>query len=185
MLALFGEGASAFAAEAGRLDDDGWDRPACGEWNATQLARHVLAVIGWYHDWLDRAEAGDASPAFRIDDLPDGNERALDAIGDISGPAATQRFVAEADRYADRLTAAWDLPFGYPRGTVTAGLHAGMAGFEWHAHAWDLDHRHQPSRPDLMYLAASACLAAAAGRTADDDPPADPWRAMLVRSGRR
>jgi hypothetical protein len=188
VLAMFREGVDAFCAEAARLDDVGWTKPACGEWSATELARHVLAVVGWYHDWLDRAEAGDASPAFPIEDLAARNARDqadMAAHGGLDGPEATDRFRGRAELYAGRLAGTWDLPFGYPRGTVTAGLHAGMAAFEWHAHTWDLSHDRAPLRPDLLYTAAADCLAAAGGGTDDRDPPADPWEAMLVRSGRR
>jgi hypothetical protein len=183
VLDLFGEGVDAFCAETARLDDEAWDRPACGEWSAAQLARHVLSVVGWYHEWLDRAEAGDASAAFPIDDLDRQTARSLIDMGDLPGPEATERFRARALTYADRLPDAWDLPYGYPRGTVTAGLHAGMAAVEWHVHTWDLSPDHVPSRPDLLYVGAADCMAAALGRTADDPPP-DPWSAMLERTGR-
>ena len=72
VLEMFDDAVGAFVTEAGRVDD--WDRPACGNWTGTELARHVLSVIGWYHDWLDRAEAGDSSPAFR-DRRPRSKER--------------------------------------------------------------------------------------------------------------
>jgi uncharacterized protein (TIGR03083 family) len=190
VLAMFDEGVAAFVAEAGRLDADGWSRPACGEWTATELARHVLTVIGWYHDWLDRAEAGDPSPAFRIDELDERAARSLVEVGDVPGPVATARFAEAATRYTERLEEAWDLPYGYPRGTVTAGLHAGMACVEWHAHTWDLatsaGRDHRPLRPDRLYLVAADCLAAATtGAVSDEEPPEHPWGALLVRSGRR
>jgi hypothetical protein len=182
VLAMFDEGVAAFVTEAGRVDD--WSRPACGEWTATELARHVLSVIDWYHDWLDRAEAGDPSPAFPIDELDQRAAQSLREVGDVPGPEATARFAEEAARYTERLEDRWDLPYGYPRGTVTAGLHAGLACFEWHAHTWDLSHDHVPPRPDRLYVAAADCLAAATGGT-PDDAPEHPWSAMLERSGRR
>ena len=187
VLEMFDDAVAAFVTEAGRVDD--WDRPACGIWTGTELARHVLSVIGWYHDWLDRAEAGDSSPAFPAGQVDAQAARSLLAIGDVSGPDATERFAAEAARYAERLEDAWDLPFGYPRGTVTAGLHAGLACFEWHAHAWDLAHAagrdHRPQWPHRLYIAAADCLAAATGAEGGLEPPEHPWGAMLVRSGRR
>jgi Mycothiol maleylpyruvate isomerase N-terminal domain len=196
VLAMFEEGVGAFVAEAGRLDVDGWARPACGEWSATELARHVLSVIGWYHDWLDRAEAGDASPAFPVEDLDEQAARSLAEIGDVPGPEATARFAAEAARYADRLEERWDLAYGYPRGTVTAGLHAGMAAVEWHVHCWDLatsaGHEHVPAHPDRLFLAAADCQAAVTGglrgaaveRLAPLGSRMKPWRELLQRMGR-
>lgn len=190
VLEMFDDAVGAFVTEAGRVDD--WERPACGTWTGTELARHVLSVIGWYHDWLDRAEAGDSSPAFAIDDLAARNARDLADLaqhGGLSGPEATQRFRMRAERYAERLEDTWDLPFGYPRGTVTAGLHAGLACFEWQAHAWDLAHAagrdHRPHRPARLYIAAADCLAAATGAEGGEEPPEYPWGVMLVRSGRR
>jgi uncharacterized protein (TIGR03083 family) len=196
VLAMFREGVDAFGAEAARLDDAGWARPACGEWDATQLARHLLSVIGWYHDWLDRAEAGDPSPAFPIEAIDEATARSLAEVGDVPGPEATERFRERAERYATRLVDAWDLPFGYPRGMVTAGLHAGMAAVEWHAHTWDLARSngrdHVPSRPDLLFVAAADCQAAVTGGlgAALDEPAPlrdrrDPWRDLLERTGRR
>ena len=170
---------------------DDWDRPACGTWTGTELARHVLSVIGWYHDWLDRAEAGDSSPAFPIAELDEQTARSLPAqhrrcLAGRRPPSASH---AEAERYAERLEDTWDLPFGYPRGTVTAGLHAGLACFEWQAHTWDLAHAagrdHRPHRPARLYIAAADCLAAATGAEGGEEPPEYPWGVMLVRSGRR
>ena len=136
------------------------------EWTATRLTRHVAAVAGWYHDWLDRAERGDAAPPFSAEDLAPQNERELAVLAGTDGPTALEQFVTRARTYRDRLPAKWDLPYGYPRGTVTAGLHAAVATTEWHLHAWDLAQTgggvtHRPSDPDALYRAAGACLAVA------------------------
>lgn len=139
------EGLSSSIAERGA-----WAEPACGEWDAAVVVRHLVAVIGWYHGWLDRAEAGDASPPFALAELPERNEAAL-ADTDLGPVEAAARFVAEAERYRDRTAGAWDLPYGYPGGTVRAGLHAGVAAAEWHLHAWDLAAAvgadHEPADP--------------------------------------
>ena len=138
VLSLYDEGVEAFAATADGLTPAEWEQAACGEWTAAELARHVLAVAGWYHEWLDRAERGDPTPAFDAQDLALKNAEALGGLTDLDGPAAVAQFVDRARAYRDRLPAVWDLPFGYPRGTVTAGLHAGVAACEWHLHTWDL-----------------------------------------------
>ena len=193
---LFDEGVDSFAALAPSLSPEDWERPACGSWSTCQLARHVAAVADWYHDWLDRAEAGDSAPPFRVEELAVENERANGMLGSLDGPAAVERFVARARAYSERLPPDWDLPFGYPRGTVTAGLHAGVAACEWHLHVWDLSGAfgatHRPSDPAALYTAAGACLAAAQGgvkgRLADALVPLGarlrPWEALLRRSGR-
>ena len=114
--------------------------PPAATWTASDLARHVLAVARWYHDWLDRAERGDAAPPFGVSELAARNAAALEELAGLDGAEAVARFVTTAHAYRDRLPAHWDLPYGYPRGTVTAGLHAAMAACEWHLHAWDLAH---------------------------------------------
>ena len=58
VVCLFDEGVDSFAASASSLSPEDWHRPACGSWSACDLARHVATVADWYHDWLDRAEAG-------------------------------------------------------------------------------------------------------------------------------
>jgi uncharacterized protein (TIGR03083 family) len=197
VLYLYDEGVDAYATLAGALSAAGWTQRACGEWTATQLARHVAAVAGWYHDWLDRAEGGDAAPPFPGEELAAENERALAALAGMDGPAALELFVTRARTYRDRLAPEWDLPYGYPRGTVTAGLHAAVAATEWHLHAWDLAQAsgaatHRPSDPAALYQAAGACLAKAQGgmkgRVARALAPLGarlrPWEAMLRRSGR-
>ena len=123
---------------AGGFTGEAWERPACGEWSAAALTRHVAAVAAWYHEWLDSAEQGDAAPPFPGEQLAAQNELALAPLAETTGPAARELFVTRARSYPARLPAAWDLPYGYPRGTVTAGLHAAMAASEWHLHAWDL-----------------------------------------------
>jgi hypothetical protein len=196
VLHIFDEGVEAVAGAADGLDDMGWAQAACGEWTAAELARHVLAVAGWYHEWLDRAEHGDSTPPFGVADLAVRNGVALEPLHVLDGPAAMRQFVHRAHAYRDRLPADWDLPYGYPRGTVTAGLHAGTAPCEWHLHAWDLaraqGRAHRPSDPAALYEAAGSCLAAAQGgvkgRVAAALVPLGarlrPWEALLRRSGR-
>ncbi|HSZ37578.1 MAG TPA: maleylpyruvate isomerase N-terminal domain-containing protein [Acidimicrobiales bacterium] len=196
VLRLYDEGVDAFARWAGGLTDGDWDRPACGAWSAAVLVRHVAAVAGWYHEWLDRAERGDASPPFRASELAAQNELALRPLAETTTPTALELFLARARSYRDRLPVNWDLQYGYPRGTVTAGLHAAVAATEWHLHAWDLARSggsgHRPSDPDALYRGAGACLAAAQGglkgRIAAVLVPVgarlSPWEALLRRSGR-
>jgi Mycothiol maleylpyruvate isomerase N-terminal domain len=198
VLQLYDEGVDALVETTMDLDADGWARAACGRWTATDVARHVTAVVGWYHDWLDRAEAGDAEPAFAIADLAQRNaqELARPEFACLDGPAAVHEFTGRARAYRDRLPAAWDLPYGYPRGRVTAGLHAAIAACEWHFHAWDLagarGGTHRPSDPATLHAGAAACLARAEGWAQAGIAAAliplgarlRPWEALLRRSGR-
>lgn len=196
VLRLYDEGVDAFAQLAGELTEEGWRGPACGEWSAVILTRHVAAVAGWYHEWLDRAERGDAAPVFPGGELAARNELALASVAGTDGPAALELFVTRARSYRKRLPAAWDLPYGWPWGTVTAGLHAPVAATEWHLHAWDMARScgsgHRPSDPDSLFRAAGACYAKAEGglkgRIVNALVPVGarlrPWEALLRRSGR-
>lgn len=181
---------------ASGLDETSWHRPACGVWTAEQTARHVLSVVGWYHDWLDRALQGNRSIPFDARDMDSRTAAALAAVGDVDGPTAVARFVDEADRYAERVVDDWDVPYGYPAGVVTAGLHLGVAATEWNLHAWDLSGptgtRHRPEDAAGLFHAAASCVAAAepgvrgwAMRTAIPlGRRIEPWETMLRRTGR-
>src|SRR5258707_13079041 len=91
---LYEEGVDAFQAAAEGLSPDGWTRTACGSWSVLQLARHVLAVAGWYHEWLDRAERGEAAPGFGVEDLVARNAEALGEPEHPDGPTPVDQFVA-------------------------------------------------------------------------------------------
>jgi uncharacterized protein (TIGR03083 family) len=210
VLAVLVEGIDAIEGVAGRYTDAQWAGPTpCDEWDAAQLAGHVVCVSGWYHAWLDRAEAGDATAPFSGDLLPEQNRRALEQLqaswtgsAAVDGPASIADYTTSARAYADRLGPVWDLPYGYPRGTVTAGLHAGTAAVEWHVHAWDLARSigadHRPSDPETLLRAAATTQAAAqvgrgrglaggvarsvSARRARRD--GDPWRFLLGVAGR-
>lgn len=193
---LYHDGVEVIGRLVDGWDAEQWARPACGKWTGTDLAGHLVTVVGWYHSWLDRALAGDASPAFPAAELDGRTASALAALPAGAGPDRIARFTAEADRYAVRVAEHWEVPYGYPRGTVTAGLHAGVAAVEWHVHAWDLAHAaggdHTPADPAALFLAAARCQLAAEGRLQEHlgMPVAklvarrDPWSDLLHRLGR-
>jgi hypothetical protein len=110
---------------------------------------------------------------------------------------AIERFATRAAEYGERLRDAWDVPFGYPYGSVTAGLHAPVAATEWHIHAWDLatagGRDHRPHDPATLLVGVMACFGTARGGTTGSLLRAsapivahlgDPWRALVRRSGR-
>ena len=132
----------------------------------------------------------------RVAELVAHNAAALTELGGLGGPDAAAQFVARARSYRDRLPAQWDVPFGYPRGTVTAGLHAGVAACPWHLHAWDVaracGRAHRVSDPATLYAAVGDCTAVAEGGVRGRLVAAlvplgsrlRPWEALLRRSGR-
>ncbi len=192
MLALYDEGVEAIATTANRVMGR-WDDRVCGEWSAKDLAGHLVCVIGWYHDWLDAAERGLSARPFIAADLAARNAQALRELQDGTGPERVEQFVMEARRYATRLPESWGLAYGYPYGTVTAGLHAGVAAGEWHLHAWDLSGgRHQPSNPGELFVAVGLAMTAAHGGIMGTVGQAimpfasrrKPWNQLLRRSGR-
>jgi putative acetyltransferase len=76
---------------------------------------------------------------------------------------------------------AWELPYAYPGGLLTAGVHAVLAAGEWQLHAWDLaaavgvDHRPEASLIRATWVGLGR-------KVATDD---DPWEALLHATGRR
>jgi hypothetical protein len=80
VLALYEAGVSAVEQSTASLTAAEWQRSACGAWTATDLAGHLICVAGWYHAWLDRAEAGDAAPPFTAADLAARNDAALSTL---------------------------------------------------------------------------------------------------------
>jgi uncharacterized protein (TIGR03083 family) len=198
VLAVHRDGIEALAGFGSTAPDALWSAPACGVWTGAELAGHVLAVSTWYHDWLDRAEAGESDPPFPLKRLATENQQALNAMPGSSGPDRLQEFRRSALDYLDRVEAQWDLPYGYPAGTITAGQHAALAAMEWHAHAWDLARAaggdHHPVDPDALADAvidawtarhrtpkrqAQRCLAPLVKRT-----KRDPWHVLLKNTGR-
>jgi hypothetical protein len=190
VLALYREGVDAIASA--RVDD--WDRTVCASWSACDLAGHLLCVIGWYHSWLDAAERGDSAPPFPAAELATRNDAALGELPAGNGPERVERFAAEAARYAARLPTQWDMAYGFPYGTITACLHAGVAAGEWHLHAWDLTGgEHRPSDPAALFVAVASGMTAARGGLMAKAQGAmvplasrrKPWEQLLRRSGRR
>jgi len=190
------EGVEAIERITAAADGTDWSKPACGEWTAAETARHLVGVIDWYSHWLDRAIAGDSSRPFAEAEIDTRNSAAIGELSDLDGPEAIERFAASASSYGDRAQQHWDLPYGYPFGVVTVGLHLGIAATEWHLHAWDLssgDTKHEPTDAAALFTAAGAAVAngtgglhgrllglvipLAARRT--------PWATLVKKSGRR
>lgn len=193
---LFAEGVSAVQNVAARLTDDLWTQPACGSWSAADTARHLLGVSAWYHEWLDRSLDGATTAPFPAAEIDAQNAAALAELLELSGPDAIDAFVDSATAYLERVTEHWDAPYEFPFGSVTAGLHCGVAATEWNLHAWDVSTvaatPHAPAHPDRLFMAAGACFAAAEGgikgqilsRIVPLAARRRPWESLLARSGR-
>ena len=173
-----------------------WTKPACGDWDRADTVRHLCAVTAWYHSWLDGALAGNASRPFHPDEFATKNQSGVDDRQDLTGPEAVDEFQRESLSYLRRAKPNWEVAYGFPLGTVTVGLHVGVAATEWHLHAWDLtsieSDPHAPEDPAALFCATGAAVAEAEGGvrgrlTALVVPIAarrSPWRSMLKRSGR-
>lgn len=156
----------------------------------------TCAVTAWYHSWLDRALAGDASPPFYPDEFVTRNQTGVDDRQGLIGPGEVAEFQREALSYLDRAKPNWNRAYGFPLGTVTVGLHVGVAATEWHLHAWDLTSTepepHSPEDSAALFRAAGAAVAEAEGGiqgrlTALLVPIAarrSSWQSMLKRSDR-
>lgn len=198
VLRCYDDGVDAVEAMATRITAAGaWDAPTpCPAWTAAELMGHLEVVAGWYHAWLDRAEAGITTAPFSADHLPVENAAAVDALPPTSGPERLTAFATLARTYVKRIPERWNLPYGYPRGTVTAGFHAGVAAIEWHVHAWDLGQvvgvEHRPADPaTLAAIGAESELRWRLGWLRPALPlvravatSRDPWRRVLKGGGR-
>lgn len=167
---VYRQGVTAVQTMGGRFEPGDWERLACGHWTGTDTARHLLAVARWYHAWLDRALAGDSSRAFDGSDIDAHNEEALATLDGMPGEQAIAEFTDASLSYLERAEANWDVPFGYPFGVVTIGLHCGAAASDWHLHAWDL---------------SGGLTGAVVRRLVPVGSRLSPWRTMLKRSGRQ
>jgi uncharacterized protein (TIGR03083 family) len=193
---LYTEGVDGVVAQAVGLTSAQWSAPACGSWSAADTMRHLVSVAGWYHDWLDRAIEGDESRPFPGEQIDAYTAAALDEQQHLTPDEAVAEFRRSATDYLERAGEHLDLPYAFPFGTVTVGLHLGVAAAEWHLHAWDLsattDHRYRPDEPGALMLAVGQCVAAASGgfkgavvrRVTPLAARRSPWETLLRRSGR-
>jgi uncharacterized protein (TIGR03083 family) len=193
--ALYRSGVAAIQTITSSFDEE-WGRPACGQWDATDTVRHLVCVADWYHQWLDRALDGDATRPFDESEFETRNAKGVAAFQDLNGPQAVDRFAERTASYLERASQSWNLPYGFPAGTITVGLHVGIAATEWHLHAWDLTagepDRHQPTNPAELFLAAGAAMAEAVGgiqgHTLSVMVPLgakrSPWKTLLKQTGR-
>lgn len=183
ILASYGDGVTAVERVAEAVLDWGATTP-CPEWNATDLAGHLLAVTFYYDGLLEAAMAGQPRTELPIGaDLAAMNARDLAALPSGTGPARIGEFVVGARRYLDRIAGAdWELVLGHWAGVgpLTLGQHTHLAVGEWHIHAWDLARSagldHEPADPETV----------AEGRRVLPQPlpPGDPWPATLAWAGR-
>jgi len=183
VLAAYANGLQAVETVAARVID--WSAPTpCRQWQAIDLAGHLLTVARYYHDLLDAAEA--ARPRTRLPigaELASMNARELTALPPGPGPERIAIFLRLARHYGHRLAEAdWHLTLGDwdGLGTMSVARHTGLAIGEWHIHAWDLarsagrDHR-----PD-----DAVTVAAARSVLPESSPEGDPWLTTLIGSGR-
>lgn len=193
---IYLDGVEAVVNVVGGFAPDQWSRPACGSWTAADTVRHLASVAGWYHSWLDRAIEGDTSRPFRGEQIDAYTAAALRDRRDQPAAEATEEFDRSAREYLARADEHREQPFGFPFGTVTVGLHLGVAAAEWHLHAWDLsvasERRHRPNDPGALLRSVGECVAAASGgvkgglvrRVVPLVARRTPWETLLRRSGR-
>lgn len=194
--ALYSEGVEAVRVITSSFGAQDWEEPACGTWNRSDTVRHLVGVADWYHQWLDRALDGDSIPPFPESEFGDRNAASLANLQELDGPSAAHRFNDRASRYLERASESWDQPYGFPAGTVTVGLHVGVAATEWNLHAWDLTagqpERHRPGAPSDLFNAVGAAMAQAQGglqgRLLRLAVPLaaklSPWKTILNQAGR-
>lgn len=180
----YADGLRAVEAAARHVTDWSAATP-CEQWQAVDVAGHLLAIARYYHCLLDDAEAGRPRSG-----LPTGRRLASMNAQDLitlppgRGPDRVADFLHVAGHYGQRLDEAdWDMVLGEWDGVgpLTVLQHTGLAIREWHIHAWDLarsaGYDHRPADPRTV---AAGC-ASLSGTFRDDE---DPWLATLIGSGR-
>ncbi len=165
---LYADGLAALKTQAGSISSHQWDIiTVCGDWSAAELARHLLGVARWYHEWLDRAIAGDVSLPFAAEELDERNAAVIDSLGHLTGPQALAEMLPLAENYLNRAAEHMELPYGFPFGISTVGTHlAGVAG-EWHLHAWDFstagNNLHVPENQGEIFRAVAKLIGGTQG----------------------
>lgn len=189
-------GVAAIEKVTASFDDDDWRGPACGEWSAAETVRHLVGVIDWYDQWLNRALDGMSDSPFAESEFESRNVAAITDLEHLDGPAAVTMFGAKARNYLDKALDHLLIPFGYPAGTVTVGLHLGIAAIEWHLHAWDMlaprGTDYEPPNPESLFVGTGRCVAAAKGGVSGRllglvvpiAAKRSPWKTILKESGR-
>ncbi len=197
VVAQYKSGIDAVKMITASFDEDDWKTPVCGKWTAVETLRHLVGVVGWYGEWLDCALVGDSSVPFGTDEFGSRNDGLVVEHAGLSGPEAAEGFVRGAKAYGDRVIENWDVAYGFPLGTVTAGLHLGVAATEWHLHAWDLsslaDVRHEPDDSTGLFVAVGMAMAEVKGGWRGTGlrllvpvgARLRPWQTLLKESGRR
>lgn len=195
---LYTDGLKALKFHAGNISSHQWDViTVCGDWSAAELARHLLGVTRWYHEWLDRAIAGDMALPFAQTELDQRNAEVIDSLGRLSGPKALAEMLPLAEKYLVRASDHLERPYAFPFGISTVGTHlAGVAG-EWHLHAWDFstagNDLHVPENEGDLFRAVAKLIGGtqtgAQGMITRMATPLvsrrNAWNRLLMASGRK
>ncbi|MGI9009291.1 MAG: maleylpyruvate isomerase N-terminal domain-containing protein [Streptosporangiaceae bacterium] len=193
LMAAYDDGVRAVLRIAAEFTPATWElSTTCPEWRACDLAAHLRCVAEDYHEYLDDAPesrlsklmaAGAPAPSIARK-LARQNAAELAVLPEAPPGQHIAAFARSAVSYASRVAPLLALPHHSYRGRVitVAGM-AGLAGVEWHLHAWDLASAlgagYEPARAESVRDAWLAGVAQVP-LLADDDP----WLAVLRSSGR-
>ena len=172
------DGVDAVRLAATTVDD--WSTPTrCAGWRAVDLAGHLVLVVRMYDEHLARAAAGGVARFESAAKRRERNEADLRSLPPSTGPQRIGAFLDTARAYLRRVEASPGLRYRREDHVLTAAEHLSSAAIEYHLHAWDLD----PTRPAPP---SAALLVAEWARHLPFpiDRGGDPWRALLVASGR-
>jgi uncharacterized protein (TIGR03083 family) len=192
-LTAYREGIHAIVAIASRFAGDAWNAPTpCPEWRAADLAGHLRCIADDYHEYLDDAPVSRLSRLMGTGAHQDSiarklarqNAAELAALPDVPPDQHVAAFAESARRYAARIGPLLWLPHHSYRGRkITVAGMAGMACVEWHVHAWDLARAlggdYRPADPVAVLAGWLEGIPQLPVRTTGD-----PWRAVLLASGR-
>jgi uncharacterized protein (TIGR03083 family) len=204
VLGAYYDGVTAICQLATRFSAEEWNaRTPCPEWRGRDLAGHLRCIADDYHEYLNDAPASRYARLMASGPQPQAlarkiarqNAAELAALADAPPAEHIAAFALAARAYARRLPSVWDLPHHqYLDQVVTVAGMAGAACAEWHLHAWDLARAlgtdYRPVDPEAVLAGWQAGMVhlppVAAGYTVVGRPrqAADPWRVVLLASGR-
>jgi uncharacterized protein (TIGR03083 family) len=204
VLGAYYDGVTVICQLATRFSAEEWNaRTPCPEWRARDLAGHLRCIADDYHEYLNDAPASRYARLMASGPQPQAlarkiarqNAAELAALADAPPAEHIAAFALAARAYARRLPSVWDLPHHqYLDQVVTVAGMAGAACAEWHLHAWDLARAlgtdYRPADPEAVLAGWQAGMVhlppVAAGYTVVGRPrqAADPWRVVLLASGR-
>lgn len=159
-----------------------WNEPSrCEAWTISDVYGHLATDFERFGEWLEESLAGATDPPFPLEQLGADNAARLEQLTGVPGPSRVAVFARAASVWLARAeTLDPQTPQRHPRGAITVGTQLWWAATECAIHGWDIATALAiPWDPP----AAAASMAERYPVPLPDGEP-EPWRAILIASGR-